>query len=1135
MAKYTKSEWWERAEQAFGETVQMRSERAVYVALGEARRQEATVKRVLRIFCDEPGALIADDVGMGKTYEALALASLALAHGVHKRVYVLAPGKPVRWKWEQDLEQFTQGNVRDDDVRDYLRRALKAIKEAAADDDAGEEDGEVAAAPSLSRTAYMRRLVEESRDEGITFLHRSMLVGRLTAQERAYFAYVAFRRVGRNKTTYKPWMRRHHLLTTFEPPAWLDREPEIPKGGVAEAEPIERAIQEQNVARLVRLGRSVLLRAVLPEADLLIIDEAHGLTRQYGAIVQHALRPSSTKVLLLSATPFQTDPGQIEDLCAVVWPEGVPPEMEAPGKALRAFVQARDALRARWNELSDDQLAAARTACEGATAPTFGAVARVREAMETARKQRKAVSSILGRFVVRSVRRDKADYRLLELGDPAAPVTGRPDRDDLIDRRGPGIPAGGDDLLVMATERLLRELPRGHDATFISVVRQNATSSYAALSDWITRGLKADEHGTVRFADAPRGSLDADPGFYAKLVRGLIADRTTSGAAAREHPKVEAVARVAARHAVTGEKSLIFCARLQTVRAIARAANAALHDLLHEQHGGGLPRREFDRALLRLREDFRYARGRLGVLLRENPIRTAMPRLLGTPCLPLELRSADDALVDRIFRALQGGPLDADRVIHACGRVMLERLEHGYWGHRTRSRRNSLSESDAAVLEQLRSRPDEGHGAAPSPGARGGTSRATVKRVCEHLLRGPDFFAPFAGLLSALGPAERSLATAAVRQAFTTPVMLAPLIGAYGEDGGGTLERMGSELQVSALAFGDAVERLLSPGVGNLRDRLEAAAEHAGDAIVSLESSEDTERKRHMLFNAPFYPLAVVAMRRHGQGIDLHRECSRVIHHDGHWNPAVVEQQTGRVDRIHSRTARLRELGRPCDLHVGHPFLAGTVDEQILLRSFERASWYDALLGGKDDRPSKEVDGDDDEPEAVTAERRFPSVLARELAIDLSPPPLDAPEGGHGRDVPASSTWPSEGGPRCGPARAHVERLLRALASQGYLLSDEADGALVLEGMLGVRTVVRVRAALSETDLELSGAGSGTITRSLESLLTDADVYELFTGYFMSGATVTTSLSPLGVGVEALATVPADGMRFATSENGPPG
>lgn len=89
-----------------------------------------------------------------------------------------------------------------------------------------------------------------------------------------------------------------------------------------------------------------------------------------------------------------------------------------------------------------------------------------------------------------------------------------------------------------------------------------------------------------------------------------------------------------------------------------------------------------------------------------------------------------------------------------------------------------------------------------------------------------------------------------------------------------------------------------------------------------------------------------------------------------------------------------------------------------------------------------------------------------------------------------------------------MERLLRALASNGYLLSEEADGALVLEGMLGVRTVVRVRAALSEADLVLSGAGSGSISRSLTSFTTDADVYELFTSYFMSGATATTLASP---------------------------
>jgi SNF2 family DNA or RNA helicase len=40
------------------------------------------------------------------------------------------------------------------------------------------------------------------------------------------------------------------------------------------------------------------------------------------------------------------------------------------------------------------------------------------------------------------------------------------------------------------------------------------------------------------------------------------------------------------------------------------------------------------------------------------------------------------------------------------------------------------------------------------------------------------------------------------------------------------------------------------------------------------------------------------------EGIDLHRHCRHVVHYDLGWNPAAIEQRTGRVDRIGSKTAR---------------------------------------------------------------------------------------------------------------------------------------------------------------------------------------------------------------------------------------
>jgi hypothetical protein len=409
---------------------------------------------------------------------------------------------------------------------------------------------------------------------------------------------------------------------------------------------------------------------------------------------------------------------------------------------------------------------------------------------------------------------------------------------------------------------------------------------------------------------------------------------------------------------------------------------------------------------------------------------------------------------------------------------------------------------------------DRGSGRTPS--------RAVVARFCTHLLLGPDFFGPFAGLLSGLSVKERPLAIQAVRLALTTPIFLSPFVARYvGSKDDEVLGCMADGLQEIALTTGRAVERLLSPGIGDRLDRLNCAAKayRAGDAVVALESSNETEEHRQMLFNAPFYPMSVIASQKFGQGIDLHRECSRVIHHDGHWNPAVIEQRTGRIDRIHSRTARLRELGESVRLNVDHPFIAGTVDEQILLRSFERASWYDALLGGKGTQPPKDEKADDQESSAIlVSERRFPYRVAQDLAIDLSPgdPHVDAPSNELGRED--SSPWPHQVLHRGSPKSASIERLLRALAHEGYILTEEKDGTLVLEGVVGVSATIRVRATLSDDTLVLSSDDGSSVSRVLNSFETDADLYGHFFRVFMTSASEcigTSALFPSPANVKA--------------------
>src|SRR5207237_10121677 len=83
--------------------------------------------------------------------------------------------------------------------------------------------------------------------------------------------------------------------------------------------------------------------------------------------------------------------------------------------------------------------------------------------------------------------------------------------------------------------------------------------------------------------------------------------------------------------------------------------------------------------------------------------------------------------------------------------------------------------------------------------------------------------------------------------------------------------------------------------------------------VIQLVKGGMPDRDRYFLgFNTPYRPEILISTSVGQEGIDLHRECRHVIHHDLDWNPAVIEQRTGRVDRIGSKVERER-LGAKTD------------------------------------------------------------------------------------------------------------------------------------------------------------------------------------------------------------------------------
>ncbi|MCC7003567.1 MAG: hypothetical protein IT357_15525, partial [Gemmatimonadaceae bacterium] len=91
------------------------------VAEAGQRRQRAEVEEILRRFREQPGVILADEVGMGKTFVALGVAVSVALSEASGPVIVMAP-PALLTKWAGDLKAFAELYVEDATVCDVAER-----------------------------------------------------------------------------------------------------------------------------------------------------------------------------------------------------------------------------------------------------------------------------------------------------------------------------------------------------------------------------------------------------------------------------------------------------------------------------------------------------------------------------------------------------------------------------------------------------------------------------------------------------------------------------------------------------------------------------------------------------------------------------------------------------------------------------------------------------------------------------------------------------------------------------------------------------------------------------------------------------------------------------------------------------
>ena len=92
----------------FGLSIQDNSNR--YASM--AKIQTEGVAALYNILCKLPFAYLADEVGMGKTYQAIGLASILWNIKPDARIIFISPRKNLQTKWQRDFLNFIRDNYR---------------------------------------------------------------------------------------------------------------------------------------------------------------------------------------------------------------------------------------------------------------------------------------------------------------------------------------------------------------------------------------------------------------------------------------------------------------------------------------------------------------------------------------------------------------------------------------------------------------------------------------------------------------------------------------------------------------------------------------------------------------------------------------------------------------------------------------------------------------------------------------------------------------------------------------------------------------------------------------------------------------------------------------------------------------
>lgn len=938
------------------------------VRVSEVERQEDTVLRALELLERSPGVVIADEVGMGKTFEALGVVAAQCHRDPKCKVAVVTPGPDLNEKWEGEFERFSD---REAQIFDF-GGAFQAVYDLPSFIEAAKDRNTRAVVVPVSAFHDTRADEDQALLLSLYFEWKQLHGHTVNAILRRYrggrlegFATNELRFLGRfDRTSLEPHLEHAFRAGYTGPYHGLD-DLYVKYGGNAAFE------SDELVKRAIDFAKFRVVRALLPDFDLLVIDEAHKLKNAHtvrSQAVATIFRRKFEKALFLTATPFQLTVGELGQVFEIFSlaknaPKDVTDRAERLFTSIEQYQRAYRTLEEEWTRLDEESALAFAELYAGdpdLAGPIVPGLHRVVEAVRSVKRlKEEEIEPGFREWMIRSLREDKREYRAH-------------DRKRLK-------PAGEGVLPFLVYERFIAELFRQKETTHKASVEVNMVSSYAAAR----RGALLDESGR---------ELPASAEAYRTLLRRLLDDLRTRPSS---HPKFGYLVLDVLKAAEQGEKTLIFCKRVETLAGLANAISSAWEqhvlDLWQRTFPGATAEEVFDehegdersRGLhTRLQARFQRPQDALYLALRERHLHTFVPRALPE-------RQRWDEVIDRANVALEGQLVAPASVERIDWRLLQRCIEHAAAAalpadDRLTSNEAVLRDEAFVRLGLSRSRADSGEGGSSAPSWR------IREDAARHVLEPRDH------LWSLLGNELPKEARTRVRVVeglaryltFRDIPFLADLLAA-------AKDRKLNVKSVESQAFLEFVDEFWTLPAGRLwLERLRAFLtyfnsrnEKQREAILEgplktrgfvrqTRDGESRERLREA-FNTPLFPMVLVANEVMQEGLDLHRNCRRVVHHDLDWNPAQIEQRVGRVDRLGSLIARLRESDPNQKLEILYPLIERTIDMRLYRTVKSREKWLEFLLGA-----APQFAEFDDGGAPV---RELPHGLAESLAVRLHP------------------------------------------------------------------------------------------------------------------------------------------------------